>query len=283
MSTVLRLHSTGPEVSEVQQALEAAGFYSHGIDGIFGIETEAAVRSFQRREGLTPDGVVGPSTAAQLGVVLQEGSSVIPEVTPELVVSLFHGARAEHNIERYLKPVLDALEAAGLSDKEMVLMALATIRVETGTFAPVNEEVDRSTATHKGNTSANGQPFDRYEHNHELGNVEPGDGARYHGRGFIQLTGRKNYTHYGAALGVDLVDNPDLALDPVVAAMVLARYLLENEPRIRAALASMDLARAREVVNGGDQGLEIFSAAYTHGLQLIPNAPGPDGSDVLRA
>jgi putative chitinase len=280
MPSVLRLHSTGLEVSKLQRALAAAGCDPGRADGHFGTDTEAAVRAFQRQEGLDEDGVVGPATAAKLGLVLP---SVIPLVTDDLVMSLFHGCHADHNIRKYLGLVLDALDELGLSDKMMVLMALATIRVESSAFAPIDERVDRDTATHQGNTSADGHPFDHYDNRRKLGNMEPGDGDRYHGRGFIQLTGRKNYAHYGAALGVNLVDFPELALEPLIAAKVLARYLFENEGAIRTALASQDLAKARWVVNGGDNGLDAFRAAFEQGLQLIPDAPPPETPEVLRA
>jgi putative chitinase len=57
-----------------------------------------------------------------------------------------------------------------------------------------------------------------------LGNVQPGDGERYKGRGFIQLTGRDNYKRAGRALNLPLEANPDLAARPDVAALVAVWY-----------------------------------------------------------
>ena len=61
----------------------------------------------------------------------------------------------------------------------------------------------------------------------KLGNVEPGDGYKYRGRGFAQMTGKTNYQKYGEKLGLDLVNQPDLASDPCVAALVAVLYFKE--------------------------------------------------------
>lgn len=55
--------------------------------------------------------------------------------------------------------------------------------------------------------------FKKYDGRKDLGNSEPGDGLRFKGRGFVQITGRLNYTKFSKILGIDLVDNPKLALD----------------------------------------------------------------------
>lgn len=57
-----------------------------------------------------------------------------------------------------------------------------------------------------------------------LGNKHAGDGTRYHGRGFVQLTGRDNYRMAGEALGIDLLNHPELAAKPDVAAKVAVWY-----------------------------------------------------------
>lgn len=76
-------------------------------------------------------------------------------------------------------------------------------------------------------TLADAQPF---AHNpralanrvygNRMGNVEPGDGWRFVGRGLLQLTGRSSYARVGKAIGVDLVDDPAAVLDPDVALRV---------------------------------------------------------------
>lgn len=111
--------------------------------------------------------------------------------------------------------------------------ALATVRVECGkNFKPINEY-------------ASGEA---YEGRHDLGNTQKGDGVRYKGRGYIQLTGRSNYAVFGQKIGVDLINNPDLALDVEVGAKVLAHYF-KDRGVVEACLAK-DWLRVRKLING---------------------------------
>jgi predicted chitinase len=61
-----------------------------------------------------------------------------------------------------------------------------------------------------------------------LGNTQPGDGGKYIGRGYIQLTGRANYARYGNMIGKDLLGNPSLLSDPTIAAEVSVKYMLDR-------------------------------------------------------
>ncbi len=191
--------------------------------------------------------------------------SLIPDITVAMTKRMLPGAPAA-NIENHLPLVLNALVDQSLADKPMILMALATIGAETGCFAPLNEGVS------KYNTSPGGQPFDLYDHRADLGNQGPPDGERFRGRGFIQLTGRANYALHGAACGFgnQLVENPELANDPEIAARLLASFLKHHEDRIRAAIADNNLREARRLVNGGSHGLDTFVAAYDAGAGLVP-------------
>lgn len=73
--TVLRLGSSGEQVRTLQSKLKQWGYYSGSVDGVFGSQTQEAVRYFQRRNGLTADGIVGSATAAALGMNLGSTSS----------------------------------------------------------------------------------------------------------------------------------------------------------------------------------------------------------------
>ena len=93
-----------------------------------------------------------------------------------------------------------------------------------------------------------------YEGRRDLGNTHPGDGKRFKGRGILQLTGRSNYTSYGKALGIDLVDDPDLAADFPAAALIAALYWKQHSLNPRA--DADDIEGVTRRVNGGLNGLD---------------------------
>jgi len=285
---LLKRGSSGPEVLTLQTTLKQLGFDPNGVDGAFGPGCEAAVIAFQKAKGLTPDGIVAPNTMA----ALQTGAAVaganvsaaaasasasvagpastatasLPACTctAAQACKMFPGVPST-NIQTNLPFVLEALTAAGLGDKDMVLMALATIRAETGNFTPLSEFQS------KFNTAPGGPPFGLYDNRSDLGNQGPPDGASLKGRGYIQLTGRSNYQIHGAAIGLgnDLVTNPALANQPDIAAKLLASFLKSKEAKIRSALAKNDLRTARKLVNGGSHGLDQFTQAFNIGKSVI--------------
>ena len=63
-----RLGSQGQEVTEIQTRLKNWGYYDGAVDGVYGKKTEDAVKAFQRKNSLTPDGVAGPATLAKIGI-----------------------------------------------------------------------------------------------------------------------------------------------------------------------------------------------------------------------
>src|SRR5712691_11402898 len=262
---VLREGSSGSEVAKLQAQLQDLRFNPGPIDGRFGPATEAAVLAFQKSAGLLADGIAGPRTQGALGLITDTSlPSVIPEVTVPIVCTMFPHTPVE-NIRTHLPFVCDALVEHELVDKPMVLMALATIRAETEGFEPISEDQSRF------NTSPGGHPFDLYDRRRDLGNIRPRDGEMFKGRGFIQLTGRANYQKYSAALGLgrQLVDRPDLANDPAIAAQLLSSFLKGKERAIKEALLEKDLKVARKLVNGGSHGFERFTEAFNIGDALL--------------
>jgi putative chitinase len=112
----------------------------------------------------------------------------------------------------------------------------------------------------------------------ELGNLTAGDGARYCGRGYVQLTGKSNYAKAEAALGIPLVTDPDLALGADVAAKIMRRGMQEGwftgkslSSYLPAAADIHQFTNARRIINGQDRAVEIagyaleFQAALTAG------------------
>jgi peptidoglycan L-alanyl-D-glutamate endopeptidase CwlK len=261
---ILRRGSSGPEVAELQTELKTRGFSPGAIDGRFGAGTEAAIIAFQHSEGLLTDGIAGARTLESLGFEELPAVADLNVVTIDVASRLFP-TTALDILKTNLPILLSALTDSGLGSTEMALMALATVRVETGGMKPCSEIVSRF------NTSPGGHPFDLYDNRKDLGNEGHPDGERYRGRGFVQLTGRANYRRYSETLGLgtQLVDEPDLANDAKIAANILAHFLRDRERAIKEALVMRNFVGARRLVNGGTHGLQEFCSAYALGERLL--------------
>ena len=86
-STVFALSmigSQGQEVTNIQTRLKSWGYYSGSIDGIYGWRTANAVKEFQRKNGLTADGISGPATLSKIGLPTGSSSSSYSNDTPLL-------------------------------------------------------------------------------------------------------------------------------------------------------------------------------------------------------
>jgi peptidoglycan L-alanyl-D-glutamate endopeptidase CwlK len=268
---ILRKGSAGPEVAELQTELKTRGFSPGAIDGRFGPGTEAAIIAFQQSEGLLADGIAGGKTLESLGVEELPPPADLGVITVDIASRIFP-TTALDTLKTNLPILLAALSDSGIGTTEMALMALATVRVETGNMKPISEFVSRF------NTSPGGHPFDLYDNRKDLGNEGPPDGERYRGRGFVQLTGRSNYKRYSEVLGLgtQLIDEPDLANEPSVAAKLLAHFLKDRERAIKEALVARNFAGARRLVNGGTHGLPEFTAVYQLGESLLGVEPPTD-------
>lgn len=249
--------NVGKEVTELKKALRkvlgdgAAAYTGLAAGNEFDADTETALRAWQSGVGLVADGIAGPRTLSALGI--SPPAKLDVSVDTAAASKLFPYTKTS-NIARNLPYVTAALAAFGLTDANMVSTALGTIRAETEGFVPIAELPSHF------NTLPGQAAFSAYEY--KLGNKHPGDGARYRGRGFVQLTGRDNYEKFGKVLDISLADNPDCACAPEVAACLLAAYLDANREKLTKALAKDDLKAARKVVNGGSHGLERFSETF---------------------
>jgi predicted chitinase len=108
--------------------------------------------------------------------------------------------------------IIDEARRQGVSSRAQLAYMLATANHESGAGRRMVE-------------IASGEA---YEYRRGLGNTEPGDGPRFRGRGYVQITGRRNYTDWSRRLGMDLVGQPSLAERPEIAARILVGGMREG-------------------------------------------------------
>lgn len=267
--TTLKRGNKGAEVARFQAMLCLAGIDVKPIDGDFGPGTERATQKYQQMLGVSATGVADSGTCEAAGMDKPDPAEamtpVIDDINVDTVAQMFPRATPRDNIETYLPAVLSALREADMDDRDLVLMALGTIRAESEGFEPISE------LKSKYNTDPGAHPFNKYDDRAALGNIGRPDGERFRGRGFIQLTGRANYEKYSDQLGLgsQLISEPDLANSPEIAAKILASFIRDKQRLAKYAILGGDLATARKLVNGGRHGLERFSATFEAGKRLL--------------
>jgi hypothetical protein len=179
---------------------------------------------------------------------------VTEPIQPEAIAQVLGPFGPLDNVRSNWPLIESALDRQDIGSLPTKIAAIATVAVETGRFSPIRERGGPAYFTKN------------YEGRADLGNTQAGDGAKFYGRGYIQITGRSNYTEYGRQIGVDLIATPDLALDPAIGAEVLALFFrAKNIPRLAEA-GKWESVRRR--VNGGLNGWDRFSA-YVAGLSKI--------------
>ena len=214
-----------------------------------------------------PSAPIAPATPAK------------PPATPPAVTAGLTNPSAFFDVLRASKVLGPTLEPGEVSGCEAILSAcagkmptswtayaLATAFLETaGTMQPISE-YGGNAYFHRMYDIQGASPAKAKE----LGNTSPGDGVKFHGRGYVQLTGKTNYERAGRELGFDLVGDPDLAKRLDVAAAVMVRGMIEgwftgkglrafipNEPTLQ------NFTAARRIINGQDRAADVAGYAMT--------------------
>ena len=209
---LLKKGSTGEDVKKLQSRLGVTA------DGSFGPGTEAKVKEFQAANGLTADGIVGDGTWSKL----------FPVVTPQPVVST--GTLDISKLSAKLPAAVmsqlpEAIQKFEINTALRLSHFLAQCAHESGGFTVTQENLNYSAdglmKTFKKYfpiiTTANAyakQPEKIanlvYGNRMGNGNEASGEGWKYRGRGYIQLTGKDNYTAFNKFVGDDVITSPDL-------------------------------------------------------------------------
>ena len=217
---LLRVGSTGEEVKKLQELL--------GVDviGKFGPKTEAAVKGWQAAHGLTPDGVVGDATWAKMFAPKVEAPQPAPVAQPVVQNLAFNLGRLQGHVpQAVIDQIPDTAAKFGITTPLRLAHFLSQCGHESGGFKAVQENLNYGA---KGllsifkkyfKTIAQATAYERkpekianlvYANRMGNGNEASGEGWKYRGRGYIQLTGKENYKAFDATVPEDITSNPDL-------------------------------------------------------------------------
>lgn len=183
-------------------------------------------------------------------------------------VGIHTGSLTADQVASY-EAILDAAAAFPVTDPRHLAYILATARGEAGSAMRSVREFGR------GRGKAYGTP-------------DPATGNAYYGRGFVQLTWAVNYRNLGKRLGLPLYEQPDLALDPVVAAKIIVTGMMEGiftgkrlEDFINGKAA--DYRNARRIINGMDRADEFADFARRYEAAIRQAVEGEVRGEVREA
>ena len=218
---ILKVGSKGDDVKKLQVKLGLAA------DGAFGPGTEKAVKKWQIDHDLNPDGVVGDGTWSKMfgsteKVVIKEDKVITPSSPSSSGFKL--DKLKGHIPDKVIEQIPDTAKKFNITTPLRLAHFLSQCGHESGGFRLVNENVYYSAAGLKGifgkyfpgnlseSYARQPQKIASRVYGGRMGNgVEStGDGYKFRGRGYIQLTGKDNYTRFGKFIGEDTVANPDL-------------------------------------------------------------------------
>ena len=214
---ILKNGSKGEEVKALQAKLGLVG------DGNFGPGTEKAIKEWQIKNGLTADGIIGPSSLKKLGLgatpaVIKE-DVVIPKGSPINLEKL-----KGHIPDSVIAQIPTVMEKFQINTPLRLAHFLAQCGHESGGFKATQENLNYSADGLKkifpkyfpGNIAEsyarNPEKIASKVYGGRMGNggEETKEGYKFRGRGYIQLTGKENYTSFAKSIGEDTVANPDL-------------------------------------------------------------------------
>ena len=214
---ILKNGSKGEEVKALQAKLGLVA------DGNFGPGTEKAIKEWQTKNGLTADGIIGPSSLEKLGLgaspaVIKE-DVVIPKGGPINLEKL-----KGHIPEAVIVQIPTVMEKFQINTPLRLAHFLAQCGHESGGFKATQENLNYSADGLKkifpkyfpGNIAEsyarNPEKIASKVYGGRMGNggEETKEGYKFRGRGYIQLTGKENYTSFAKSIGEDTVANPDL-------------------------------------------------------------------------
>lgn len=261
---ILKVGSRGEDVKKLQAKLGL------GADGIFGKGTEDAVKSFQTKNGLSPDGIVGENTWKR---IMGESTLITePAPVPSTPVASVGGLKLDklkgHIPDNVISQIPEVATKFGIDTPLKLAHFLAQCGHESGGFRVVSENLNYSAQGLKnifpkyfpGNLSEsyarNPQKIANKVYGGRMGNgaESTGEGFKFRGRGFIQLTGKDNYTAFGKAINEDIVSNPDLVSTkyPLLSA---AWFFSKNCLRKVVDESNVTVTNVTKCVNGGTIGL----------------------------